>query len=116
MTAILAALKPALTSKCLLTPTAQHRIVIVTRLLVPGAGFINSQGFLEHLSRRGTLFLMYYMLLFSTCLTGTTDADMVMLANFGTSAGERTETHLQALAAAAGLKMLGVLLPGPLGR
>lgn len=61
---------------------AGHRVMIVGRMIRPGAGFIKS--------------------------LGTADADMVMLGAFGTTAGERTLAQHEALLAAAGLKLISV--------
>ena len=58
------------------------RVVVVARMLQPGAGFIKS--------------------------LGTADADMVMLGAFGTTAGERTRAHHEALFQAAGLRLARV--------
>ena len=56
--------------------------MIVGRMIQPGAGFIKS--------------------------LGTADADMVMLGAFGSTAGERTRAHHEALLKAAGLRLLSV--------
>ena len=62
--------------------SGRHRVAVVGRMLQPGAPFIKS--------------------------LGTADADMVMLGAFGTTAGERTRAHHEALLAAAGLRLLSV--------
>jgi hypothetical protein len=59
-----------------------HRVMIVGRVLAPGAGFIKS--------------------------LGTTDADVLMMGAFGTTAGERTREHYERLLAEAGLRLLKV--------
>ena len=58
------------------------RLMLVARLVQPGAGLVASQG--------------------------TNDADYLMLANFGTTAGERTLDHFKALLAEARLKLESV--------
>ena len=58
------------------------RIMLIVRLVVPGASFVESHG--------------------------TLDADWHMLANFGTTAGERTLEQYKALIAGAGLKLESV--------
>jgi hypothetical protein len=55
------------------------RLALVARVVVPGSGFVASQG--------------------------TGDADWLMLANFGTTAGERTRPHFEALLAQSGLAL-----------
>jgi hypothetical protein len=60
----------------------EHRVMIVGRVLVPGAGFIKS--------------------------LGTTDADVLMMGAFGTTAGERTREHYERLLTDAGLRLLKV--------
>jgi hypothetical protein len=53
--------------------------MLVARVVAPGAGFVASQG--------------------------TNDADWLMLGGFGTTAGERTRPHFEALLARAGLRL-----------
>lgn len=57
----------------------RDRVLLVDRLVRPGAGFVES--------------------------FGTADADTVMLAAFGTTAGERTQAQFAALLARAGLQL-----------
>ena len=73
---------PAPSSAPALIPGAVDHVMLVARLVVPGAGFVQSQG--------------------------TNDADVLMLANFGTTAGERTAAHLRSLLEAAGLELVSV--------
>jgi hypothetical protein len=61
---------------------ASDRLTLVARLVAPGAGFVGSQG--------------------------TNDADWLMLANFGSTAGERTRPHFEALLARSGLALESV--------
>ena len=58
---------------------ASDRLMLVARVVQPGAGFVESQG--------------------------TNDADWLMLANFGSTAGERTLDHFLQLLAASGLAL-----------
>jgi hypothetical protein len=60
----------------------KDRVLVVGRVIVPGAGFVQSMG--------------------------TNDADMVMLGAFGTTAGERTVEHFSRLFAAADLELVAV--------
>lgn len=61
---------------------ASDRLTLVARLVAPGASFVGSQG--------------------------TNDADWLMLANFGSTAGERTRPHFEALLARSGLALESV--------
>jgi hypothetical protein len=58
------------------------RVLVIGRVVVPGASFVSS--------------------------LGTADADMVMLGAFGTTAGERTTAHYASLFARAGLALVRV--------
>jgi hypothetical protein len=60
----------------------RDRVLVVGRVIRPGASFIGSMG--------------------------TNDADMVMLGAFGTTAGERTVEHFSSLFEAAGLELVAV--------
>jgi hypothetical protein len=58
------------------------RVVLIDRLIRPGASFVHT--------------------------FGSNDADIVMLAAFGTTAGERTRAHFEALACRARLRLEAV--------
>jgi len=58
------------------------RILLVARVVEPGAGFVNS--------------------------LGSTTADLVMLGAFGSTAGERTQAQFEALFDASGLELVAV--------
>lgn len=73
-------------SKTVRTAPVAHqykdRVFIVARIIVPGANFVKSMG--------------------------TTDADIVMMGAFGTTAGERTVEHFTRLFTAADLELVTV--------
>ena len=59
---------------------SKDRVFVVARVVYPGVGFVEAMG--------------------------SNDADLVMLANFGSTAGERTLEHFGRLFAAAGLELV----------